>query len=39
VLTFSFKLEFSLQYLNMYRMTKLRNKMTKLKGTKPKLNR
>jgi hypothetical protein len=39
VLTFSFKLEFSLQYLNMYRMTKLRSKMTKLKGTKPKLNR
>jgi hypothetical protein len=39
VLTFSFKLEFSLQYFNMYRMTKLRSKMTKLKSTKPKLNR
>jgi hypothetical protein len=39
VLTFSFKLEFSLQYFNMYRMTKLSNKMTKLKSTKPKLNR
>jgi hypothetical protein len=37
VLTSSFKLEFSLQYFNMYRMTKL----TKLKSkkTKPKLNR
>jgi hypothetical protein len=32
VLTFSFKLEFSLQHFNMYRMTKL-------KSTKPKLNR
>jgi hypothetical protein len=39
VLTFSFKLEFSLQHFNMYRMTKLRSKMTKLKSTKPKLNR
>jgi hypothetical protein len=39
VLTFSFKLEFSLQYFNMYRMMKLRSKMTKLKSTKPKLNR
>jgi hypothetical protein len=39
VLTLSFKLEFSLQYFNMYRMTKLRSKMTKLKSTKPKLNR
>jgi hypothetical protein len=39
VLTFFFKLEFSLQYFNMYRMTKLRNKLTKLKSTKPKLNR
>jgi hypothetical protein len=32
VLTFSFKFEFSLQYFNMYRMTKL-------KSTKPKLSR
>jgi ribosomal protein L24 len=32
VLTFSFKLEFSLQHFNMYRMTKL-------KSTKPKLSR
>jgi hypothetical protein len=39
VLTFSFKLEFSFQYFHMYRMTKLRSKMTKLKSTKPKLNR
>jgi hypothetical protein len=39
VLTFSFKLEFSFQYLIMYRMTKLRSKLTKLKSTKPKLNR
>jgi hypothetical protein len=39
VLTFSFKLEFSLQQLNMYRMTKLKSEMTKLKSTKPKLNR
>jgi hypothetical protein len=39
VLTFSFKLEFSLQHFNMYRMMKLRSKMTKLKSTKPKLNR
>jgi hypothetical protein len=39
VLTFSFKHEFSLQYFNMYRMMKLRSKMTKLKSTKPKLNR
>jgi hypothetical protein len=39
VLTFSFKHEFPLQYFNMYRMTRLRNKMTKLKSTKPKLNR
>jgi hypothetical protein len=38
VLTFSFKLEFSLQYFNMYRMTKSRSKMTKLKSTKSKLN-
>jgi hypothetical protein len=39
VFTFFFKLEFSLQYFNMYRMMKLRNKLTKLKSTKPKLNR
>jgi hypothetical protein len=39
MLTFSFKLEFSLQHFNMYRMTKLWSKMTKLKSTKPKLNR
>jgi hypothetical protein len=39
VLTFSFKLEFSLQHFNMYRMTKLWSKMMKLKSTKPKLNR
>jgi hypothetical protein len=39
VLTVSFKLEFSLQYFNMYRMTKLRSKMPKLKSKKPKLNR
>jgi hypothetical protein len=39
VLTFSFKLEFSLQHFNMYRMTKLKSGMTKLKSTKPKLNR
>ena len=39
VLTFSFKLEFSLQYFNMYRMTKLKSRMTKLKSTEPKLNR
>jgi hypothetical protein len=30
VLTFSFKLEFSLQHLNMYRMTKLKSKKLKL---------
>jgi hypothetical protein len=39
VLTFSFKHEFSLQYFNMYWMTKLKSKMTKLKSKKPKLNR
>ena len=38
VLTFSIKLEFSLQHFNMYRMTKLRSKMMKLKSMKPKLN-
>jgi hypothetical protein len=38
VLTFSFKLEFSLQHFNMYRITKLRSKMTKLKIPKPKLS-
>jgi hypothetical protein len=39
VLTFSFKLEFPLQHFNVYRMTKLKSKMTKLESTKPKLNR
>jgi hypothetical protein len=46
MLTSSFKLEFSLQYFNMYRMTKPKSnmtkpksKMTKLKSTKPKFNR
>jgi hypothetical protein len=38
-LTFSFKLEFSLQHFNMYRMTKLKSRMMKLKSTEPKLNR
>ena len=39
VLTFSFKLEFSLQHFNMYRMTKLKSMMTKLKSMMTKLNR